>query len=343
MLEFFLDKHRGFILALRNQGKTATWVKEEFERTFNLKISKSSVIRFTYPCINKKKERSGRPPKLKLDIDKTKALKIIKRNGRKSWKQLADLISRKTRINLGFTTVRRFCKLNKINNYKIQKKPKITKTVAQNRLNFAMRFKNKRPSFWQKLYYSDEKTFTRTGKFEAGNNWIKCLKEDKFKPQNCINTVKFDFKGIKYSGGISFFGPGILYKMEEKKMNSKVYKNILEKAIMPSMRNLGLEFLLHDWDTSHDSEETNKFIKMKKINVFRDFPSNSPDINVVENVWALIQSRVRRKNPSSLNIMHNMITEEWENLDLEYLQSLINSIPKRIDNIIKNKGYFSKY
>jgi len=37
------------------------------------------------------------------------------------------------------------------------------------------------------------------------------------------------------------------------------------------------------------------------------------------------------------------LQEEWLNIDLEYLKKLVISMPKRVQAVIKNKGYLTKY
>ena len=78
-------------------------------------------------------------------------------------------------------------------------------------------------------------------------------------------------------------------------------------------------------------------------------PARSPDLNPIENIFHLVKQQLDSE------ALHSHITSEsfqafqdrvfrcMDNLDVNTVDRTIESMPKRIDNIIKSKGYRSKY
>jgi len=58
-----------------------------------------------------------------------------------------------------------------------------------------------------------------------------------------------------------------------------------------------------------------------------------------------LERRVRQHSsrPKSTEELVSVLQEEWLNIDLEYLKKLVISMPKRVQVVIKNKGYLTKY
>ena len=78
-----------------------------------------------------------------------------------------------------------------------------------------------------------------------------------------------------------------------------------------------------------------------------DWPSYSPDINPIENLWAIMKKRVEKrvnqrviqKKSVGLNDFLSIIRSEWENLDLDLLSNLCAGMKKRLEDVIKKKGH----
>jgi transposase len=74
------------------------------------------------------------------------------------------------------------------------------------------------------------------------------------------------------------------------------------------------------------------------------WPGNSPDLNIIENLWAILKRKVRARNPKTLWELENTIMEAWEkDISPDIIKNLFNSMPRRIKAVIKSKGGITKY
>lgn len=74
-----------------------------------------------------------------------------------------------------------------------------------------------------------------------------------------------------------------------------------------------------------------------------DWPSYSPDLNPIENLWALLKRRVEKRLPKSLEKLKSMLQEEWKAIDVETLQKLVYSMPSRCQLVREKAGWMSGY
>ena len=108
--------------------------------------------------------------------------------------------------------------------------------------------------------------------------------------------------------------------------------------------NLSEVILMQDNATCHTSKETKKWLSDNNIDVL-PWPKNSPDLNIIENVWAYLKKRIsctliRFKN---LDQLWNFIEDEWYKIPDEYIKKLYFSMCKRIKTVIELKGHVTKY
>ena len=74
------------------------------------------------------------------------------------------------------------------------------------------------------------------------------------------------------------------------------------------------------------------------------WPGYSPDLNPIENLWTLIKKKVSTSNRTTLDELKQIIKEIWCTvIDQNVCKNLTDSMPSRIQKIIKNKGYYTKY
>ncbi len=107
-------------------------------------------------------------------------------------------------------------------------------------------------------------------------------------PKNTIPTVKHGGGNIMLWGCFSAKGPGRLICVKER-MNGAMYHEILRSNLLPSARALKMKrgwVFQHDNDPKHTARATKEWLRKKHFKVL-EWPSQSSDLNPIENPWWL--------------------------------------------------------
>lgn len=69
-------------------------------------------------------------------------------------------------------------------------------------------------------------------------------------------------------------------------------------------------------------------------------PPCSPDLNPIENIWALPKGKVRGLNPSpmSKDSLFEAIKEAWEEIPIEAVNSCVLSLYRRQKEVVERQG-----
>jgi hypothetical protein len=71
-----------------------------------------------------------------------------------------------------------------------------------------------------------------------------------------------------------------------------------------------------------------------------NWPAQSPDLEVIEPLWSVLESTVRSRypSPSSLKQLKDILHEVWYSIALENIQNLYKSIPRRVQTVLQANG-----
>jgi hypothetical protein len=75
------------------------------------------------------------------------------------------------------------------------------------------------------------------------------------------------------------------------------------------------------------------------------WPAQSPDLNPIENLWSMMKKRVNAVCPHAKNqqVMELVLESVWREFTSETINKLIDSMPKRVSDVIKARGGLIKY
>jgi hypothetical protein len=82
------------------------------------------------------------------------------------------------------------------------------------------------------------------------------------------------------------------------------------------------------------------------------WPPYSPDLNPIENLWALLKAKIYELHPEIKGMPDNEETlqfltaaaqEAWSGIDTEMLENLAITMPNRVKQVIDNDGWYTSY
>uniref|UniRef100_A0AAY4A4P4 Tc1-like transposase DDE domain-containing protein n=1 Tax=Denticeps clupeoides TaxID=299321 RepID=A0AAY4A4P4_9TELE len=137
--------------------------------------------------------------------------------------------------------------------------------------------------------------------------WRK--KNAELHPKNTIPTVKYGGGNIMLCGCFSAKGPGRLIR--------------------------------HDNDSKHIARPMKEWLRKKHFKVL-EWPSQSPDLNPIENLWRELKVHVTQRQPQNITALEEICMEEWAKIPATVCENLLKAYRKCLTSIIANKGYWDE-
>ncbi|CDQ92657.1 unnamed protein product [Oncorhynchus mykiss] len=190
--------------------------------------------------------------------------------------------------------------------------------------------------------WSDETKIELFGLNSTRRVWRK--EKDEYNPKNTIPTVKQGGGNILLCGCFSAKGTGRLHRIEGR-MDGAMYREILANNLLPSVRALKMGcgwVFQHDNDPKHTARATKEWLRKKHLKVL-EWPSQSPDLNPIENLWRELKVRIAQRQPQNLKDLEKVCLEEWAKIPAAVCANLVKNYRKRMISVIANKGFCTKY
>lgn len=190
------------------------------------------------------------------------------------------------------------------------------------------------------MLWSDESPFTI--RFNRRSRvWL--VHGDSHNPAAVRQTVKSDKKLLVW-GCFSRSGVGKLVVIDGILDQYKM-KALLEDTLMPSAHAL---FGLNDWifqqdnDPKHTSNLVKQFLVDEEVQTMI-WPSQSPDLNPIENLWAWLDVKCKDRHLMNHAELFENLNKAWNAFTVEELSRLVDSMPRRCAEVIENKGKWISY
>ena len=99
----------------------------------------------------------------------------------------------------------------------------------------------------------------------------------------------------------------------------------------------------HDGAPAHRSASTENFLRNEGIRVLSYWAAQSPDHNILENLWATLKRELYKVKCKNLHELFAAAEDIWNNIPLQSVQEIYNSLPRRMTAVVSKKGGSTKY
>ncbi|GFW54917.1 transposable element Tcb2 transposase [Trichonephila clavipes] len=237
-----------------------------------------------------------------------------------------------------FTTERRV-----IHQVKIDPKISAPKISASTSNTLGRSFSAETPQqFWNEVIFSDKRKFNIFGSDGRRMVWRK--PNTSGHPKHTIPTVKHGGGSVMVWGCMAASGVGKLVFIDGI-MHKMVYLTILQNNLKESADKLGLgsNFIFQqDNDPKHTAFVVKEWL-LYHCRYQLNTPPQSPDLNVIENVWSHLERAVQKHQITSKEQLKSVFQEEWLNIAPETTRHLVESMHLRLEAVISAKCYPTKY
>lgn len=248
-------------------------------------------------------------------------------------------------LKISSRTIRRRLQDNNLHGRAARKVPLLSSKNIKQRLKFAKDHLDWNGELgikkWRNILWSDETKINLMG--SDGRRYVRRPPNQELIPKYTIKTVKHGGGNIKLWGAFSWYGVGPIYWIKEI-MDQNEYAHILQEIMLPFAEDhMPLIWKYQqDNDPKHTSRRAKQFFGDNRVNVL-PWPSQSPDLNPIENLWTYLKNAVGKHKTKNKQELWEIIKAEWKAIPLELCQKLVDSMPTRCGEVIKHKGHKTKY
>jgi transposase len=125
----------------------------------------------------------------------------------------------------------------------------------------------------------------------------------------------------------------------------------LYRQILPTLISNQDGIFQHDNAPTHTASVVQRALADIDIEVM-EWPPYSPDLNPIENLWALLKAKIYELRPDLLHMPNNDETKDilvataqqaWNELEIRHFEHLSETMPHRVEAIIESQGWYTPY
>ena len=130
----------------------------------------------------------------------------------------------------------------------------------------------------------------------------------------------------------------------DKNVDKTVYLKILKQNLIQTADKYNMDRFIfqHDGAPAHKAEIIEEWLAMKGIYVM-PWAAQSPDLNPIEHIWALMKRRIGRKVFNNVEDLKKELLKIWSEITPKECKDLIMSMPRRVAAVLDANGYQTKY
>lgn len=218
----------------------------------------------------------------------------------------------------------------------------LTRDHRRARLNWARAHLRFTRADWANVLFTDESRFNVQG--SDGRVRVYRRRGERYTEPCVVERDQFRGGSVMIWAGISLHLKTPLVVVRGNLNAARYQDEILRPVVIPVIhQNRGMT-LMHDGATSHTALTTRTLLRQRGVNVL-PWPSKSPDLNPIENIWDELGRRVYRSPNPPVNPMElqDRLLQEWANMPVAFFRNYIMSMRSRCLAVIRANGGHTRY
>ena len=247
-----------------------------------------------------------------------------------------------------------------IQKWRAKKRALLTKEQAKKCYQWAKEHQHLTRDDFGFILFSDESLFKKNNDSHQKLVFRRQTASEKYAPQN--------IQGKKKGAGLSqmVWGCFIGNKLGplvfvDGTVDANTYVQLLQQNLLPfidCLQENGINKIVFQQDNAspHRAKATMDWLKASAEQhsfTIMEFPPNSPDLNPIENLWAILKAELYRQYPDTMYLQgsgkavreefRNRVNKIWWSIGEEVLNRLIDSMSRRIQAVLKAKGWYMEF
>jgi len=142
-----------------------------------------------------------------------------------------------------------------------------------------------------------------------------------------------------------------------KNITAMEYRDVLIQTLLPEGLRLfkrgsplsrGSFCFMQDGDRAHFKAQDhidyfNSRLERPRVKLLEEWPANSPDMNIIENIWHWVRAQADAKGCTSFTDWCKVIDTKLKNVPKEMIENLYGSMSSRLQKVIDRNGKMSGY
>jgi transposase len=340
---------RSRICELRSIGFSANRI-HKIHPEIPLGTIRTTIRRESQRDDNTTRVRSGRP-RILSEEDRDHIYDIVAhQNPHVKMRDLCREVSDKAKKR----TMQRLLREMNLRKWLQIKRPALTETQVRARMTWAINHQAYTLANWKRVVWSDECTVERGKGVQPIYTYTRPSEQIK---KRDVQPVRGSGKGIKKMlwGCFTHNNRSALVPMEGDPespgggVTSRRFQEVY-RTWLPRMIPENGEFM-HDGARPHTGLPVRIALAEMRVKVM-NWPANSPDLNPIESLWALMKARIYQlhpelehahDDPTTLEALIEAAQEAWNSIDQGILYRLATTMENRVQAVIDAEGWYTKY
>ena len=197
---------------------------------------------------------------------------------------------------------------------------------------------------WSMILFSDESRFNLS--FNDGRVRVWRSAGERYIP-DCLSLVQRNsMMSVMVWGCVGYHGVGELVVLEQN-VTAAAYIETLRENLHNSVENIFGDrnhpiIFQHDNAPAHTARATVAWLDQNDVQTIQ-WPAQSPDLNLIENLWDTLGRAVIRARPATRIQLIQELHRAWNSLTPAMVRNLFDSMPRRVRAVIRSRGYPTKY